>query len=187
MTPVTVRATCVCVGCRGRPSGRPTRSPQRELHRHFDDDVDRLATPARRRELPLAHGSHRPLIETGAQALQDGDVADAAIAAHDDLEDHVTGNPAPSRIVGVIRLDLAEQPWRVDTAARTERSAAGAAARAVADTRAETFAAARALAGAGAPASARALALTRLAALLDDTFAVAVVGCSGHDRGHEDA
>ena len=66
---------------------------------------------------------------------------------------------APPRVVGVVGLDLAQQPRRLDAAAGPEGPAAGAAARAVADARAEAFAVARALAGAGAAAGTGALAV----------------------------
>ena len=60
--------------------------------RHFDDDVDRRALHARGREAPLAHGLHRALIETRTKTPQNLDVADAAVAPHDDLEHHFAGD-----------------------------------------------------------------------------------------------
>src|SRR5262249_36067261 len=109
------------------------------LDRDFDEDVHRRAVPLRRRESPRAHRVDRPLIEDGAEPLQNPDVGDAPVAAHDDLEYDVAGNPAPPGVVGVIRLNLVQQRWRRDAGSRTERSASRTAAAAGPDSRARAL------------------------------------------------
>ena len=142
---------------------RHSHLPQGEFDGDFDDDVDRLAATPRRAETPLANGCNRALIKAGAATLQNRDVADRAVAPHDDLEHHVSGDAAAPRVVGVIGLDLAQQSRRLDAASRAEGTAARAAAGTVANAGSESFAAAGALACAGAAASSGALALTRFA------------------------
>src|SRR4029077_4555247 len=120
--------------------------PEFELHRDFNDHVDGRAVAPRRREFPLAHGVGRSLIEAGAETLQQLDVADAAVAADDDLEDDVAFEVAPASFFRVIRLHLAQARGRRDAAAGAIRPAAGAAARARPDAGAVAFAESRALA-----------------------------------------
>src|SRR5439155_7825894 len=108
-------------------------SSELELHRHFDDDVDGGAEPARGGEAPLPHRLRGAIVEAAAEPLQDAHVADRTVTAHDDLEHDVSGDPALARVLGVIRLHFAQQPWRLDAAAGTVRSAAGAASRAWTD------------------------------------------------------
>src|SRR5687767_11384543 len=105
--------------------------PQRELDRDLDDHVDRFSTPARGREPPLAYGGDGALVQAGSEALQDLDIADAAVASHHDLHHDVARDPAPSRFVRVVRFDLAQQAGGFDAAAWPEGTAAGAATRAV--------------------------------------------------------
>src|SRR5262245_56336959 len=98
-------------------SRRPTRlarsasaispSSQLELDRHFDEHVNRSTEPLRRRELPATHRVDGSLIEARTESLKNPDVSNGAVAAYDDLEHDVPGNPAAPRVVGVIRLDLA--------------------------------------------------------------------------------
>src|SRR3972149_5166232 len=59
------------------------RSPlsQFELDRNFHNNVDRRAEASRRRKAPLPHRVDRPLVESGAEALEDLHVTDRAVAA----------------------------------------------------------------------------------------------------------
>src|SRR5688500_7097752 len=176
------------LGSRALGIGSSSRfSSQRELDRDFDDDVDRLAAAARRRESPLTHCIDRALIQSRAQSLQHGHVADRAIAAHDDFEHDVPSDATPPCVVGVVGLDLTQQPRRLDAAARTEGAAAGAAAGSVANARAAAFAAPRALARPRATADARALALACVTPLLDHAVAVGIAAGRGDDRRDEHA
>ena len=72
-------------------------------------------------------------------------VADAAVAAHDDLEHDLAGDVLPPGRVGVVGAHFLDQPRRADAAARAIRTAAGAAAFARADAGAAAFAKAGAL------------------------------------------
>ena len=69
----------------------------------------------------------------GRQPAQNLDVADGAVAAHDDLELDFTRDVGAACFVGVVRLHFAQQAWRLDAAAGAVRTAAGAAARSVAN------------------------------------------------------
>src|SRR3954470_10127684 len=95
---------------------------QLELHRHFDNDIDRRPVTARRREPPLSHRVHCPLVEPGAQPVQQPHVADRAVALHDDLELDVPFDAALAAFFRVIRLHLAHDRGRGDAGARTVRT-----------------------------------------------------------------
>ena len=164
-----------------------SRLPQRELDGDFDDDVDGFAASSRRAEPPLADRGHGALIEAGAEPLQDRDVADRAIAPHDDFEHHVAGDAATPGFVGVIGLHLAQQSRWLDAAAWPERPAARAAAGSVADAGAKSFTVADALTGAGAAARSGALAFARVPSALDDAVAIAVAARCRDDRRDQDA
>src|SRR5690606_28984649 len=120
--------------------------------RHFDEDIDRRAEAARRREAPLTHGVDRLLIQSRAETAQHFDVADTAVAADDDLEHDVPFDTLAASLIGVRRLDLSQQRGRVDARARPIRTAARTAAAAGTDARAGAFADARACPRARAPA-----------------------------------
>src|SRR6478672_4712821 len=111
-------------------------SPEPEIHRHFHHYVHRRALQRPRRELPLLHRRNGALVETVAQSLKHLDVADRAVAPHDDLHHDIAAHAPATRLFGVVRLHLAQQRGRRDAAAGTIRSAAGAAALALADARA---------------------------------------------------
>src|SRR3954468_24489810 len=123
---------------------------QLELHRHFDNDIDRRPVTARRREPPLSHRVHCALIEPGAQPVQQPHVADRAVALHDDLELDVSFDAALAAFFRVIRLHLANDRGRGDAGARTVGTTAGPAAGARTESRALSLANAGALPGAGA-------------------------------------
>src|SRR4051794_40258318 len=53
--------------------------PQPEFHRDLHQHVHRRTVPLGRRESPLPHRVDRALIESGAQAVQDANGADAAV------------------------------------------------------------------------------------------------------------
>ena len=63
-----------------------------------------------------------------ARAVAIEERADAAVGAHDDLEDDVSLDPSSSRVLGVVGANLAQQPRRHDAAAGPIRSTARAAA-----------------------------------------------------------
>src|SRR6185503_2850557 len=75
--------------------------PQREFHRHFDNDIHWRPAQRRRRKAPLPHRLNRALIESKPEALQHFHVAHRSIAEHDDLEHHIAGDPAAPGFVGV--------------------------------------------------------------------------------------
>ena len=85
-------------------------------------------------------------------------VADRAVTPHDDLELDLAFDVGAPRLVGVVGAHFAQQPRRLDAAARTEGTAAVAAAGSVADAGAIALAEARATAGADAAAGAGPLA-----------------------------
>src|SRR3954470_18502833 len=162
------------------------RSPQLELHCHFDNHVDRRAEARRRRELPLPHRLDRAIVEPAAEPLQDLDVPDRAVAADDDLEHDVAGDAGSPRPLRVIGLHLAQQPWRRDSRSWPVRTAAGAATRARTDAGTVAFADAGPLAGSDAAALARTVAVFFGPRLLQHADAVAVVR-RRRDNGRNDA
>src|SRR5206468_9609880 len=100
---------------------------QLEFDRDLHDDIDRCAAALRRREPPLAHRLHGAVVQSAAEPLQNPDVADRAVAPHHDLHDDFAADPAAPRVFGVVGAHFAQQPRRIDSAPRTEWSAAGAA------------------------------------------------------------
>src|SRR5580704_4941154 len=88
-------------------------SPQLELDRDFDDDVDRRAAEGCRRETPLTHGLRRAIVQAAAETLEDLHVADAAVGAHDDLHHDVAGQILPAGVFGVVRFHLTQQARRL--------------------------------------------------------------------------
>lgn len=64
--------------------------PQFEGDRDFNHDIDGNAVPSRRREAPLLHCVNGVPVQPAAEPLKDFHVADAAIGAHDDLENHIS-------------------------------------------------------------------------------------------------
>src|SRR5262245_34283910 len=88
--------------------------PQPEFHGDFDEHVDRHTLSMRRREAPLPDGLYRAFVETGAESLQNSRLADGAVTPDDDFENDLTGEPALPRLLGVIRLDFAQEAGRLD-------------------------------------------------------------------------
>src|SRR5439155_20388483 len=125
---------------------------QLEFDRDLYDDIDRRTVTMRRRELPLTHRLHGAIVQSTAQALQNPDVADRAVAPHDDLQHHFAAEPAAPRVFCVVGADFAQQPRRIDSAPRTEWSAAGAASGSRSNAGPVALANARSRAGTGAAA-----------------------------------
>src|SRR4051812_49146716 len=71
---------------------------QLEFHSHFDDDVHSLTQTVRRGPAPLAHCSHRAVVQPARQPVQQFHVADAAVTAYHDLQDHFAFYTAAPRI-----------------------------------------------------------------------------------------
>src|SRR5258705_809022 len=159
--------------------------PQRELDGHFDEDVHGNPFPHGRGKSPLLHRADRALLQAVTEALQHVRVADAAVAPHDDLHQHVSRDAAAARLFGIGRFHLAQQAWRFDAAARAVWSAAGAAAFAVAYARPEPFAVARPLARPDAAVCARSVAVGPFDRVLDGALAIAIVGRDGFN-GRDD-
>src|SRR5438128_2057439 len=105
-------------------------SSQLELHRDLDDHIDGAALSPRGRKAPLTNGLDGAIVQAAAETLQNLHVPDRAVAADDDLEDHVARDPALPRIFRIVGFHLAQQARRLDAAAGPIGSAARAAARA---------------------------------------------------------
>ncbi|HET7617052.1 MAG TPA: hypothetical protein VFK20_00985, partial [Vicinamibacterales bacterium] len=69
--------------------GRCSLLAELEFHGDFDDHVDGRTVARGGGEPPLPHRIDRSLIQASAESMQELDVADAAVAPHDDLEDDV--------------------------------------------------------------------------------------------------
>src|SRR5688572_21106137 len=100
---------------------------QRESHCDFHQNVHRRALAARRREAPLSDGVNGSLIESGAEFAHQPHFTDRSIAADDNFHDNVAFDGSAPALVGINRLHLTLKLRGRDAAARTERSAAGAA------------------------------------------------------------
>lgn len=116
-------------------NSRDNASSEGKLHGHFDDHIDRFAETPGRGKLPVSNGAYGAFVESRTEPSQHPDVADGAVVPDDNLQDHVTGHAAPSRLVGVLGLDLVKKPRRIDAAACTERASTRAAARTLPKTR----------------------------------------------------
>src|SRR3954470_4792764 len=92
-------------------------STNREFDGHFHEHVHRLPAACRRREFPLLHRGYGARFQAAAEALDYADIADVAIATHDNLEQNIAPDVPASRLVGVFRLPLAQEPRRLDAAA----------------------------------------------------------------------
>ena len=115
-------------------------SSQFEFDGNFDDDVHGFALTPSRRKLPLPDRGNGLLIEPLSKPAQHGDVPDPAVAGDDDLEQDVARHPFPARLFGVVGLDLAQQARRLNAAAGSIRSTAGAAAGTLAEARPDAIA-----------------------------------------------
>src|SRR5436309_2356058 len=102
----------------------------------------------RRAELPLPHRLHGAIVQSAAEPLQNLHVANRSVAAHDDLHHHLAAEPAAPRVFRIVRAHFAQQPRRIDSAPRTEWSAAGAASGSWSNTGPVALANARSRAGA---------------------------------------
>src|ERR1700730_10808430 len=107
--------------------------PQFEFDGDFHNHINRLAEPACRRNPPLLHGGHRPIVQPAWKPVEQPDVADAAIATYHNLENHFAFNASTPRLLSVVSFDFLQNLGRCDAAARAIRAAAHAAARSVAD------------------------------------------------------
>src|SRR5262249_29444808 len=125
---------------------------------------------------------HRAIVQSRLQALQHLDLADRAVAPHDDLEHDIARDAALPRVFGVIGTHFAQKTRRLDAAARTIRAAAGAATGSRSDAAAVPGSESRARSRAGAAAFSRTVAVGLGSRLLEHADAVAVVGGRGHDR-----
>src|SRR6266498_3736846 len=101
-------------------------------------------------EPPLTNGCRRALIESAPESLQDRHVANRAVALDHDFEHDLTSDPPAPCVFRVLGLHFAQEARRIDTTSRSVRSSSGAAARAVTNSRPETFAVPRASARANA-------------------------------------
>ena len=72
----------------------------------------------------MPDGIDGALIETGAKTALKSDVADRAVASHDNLELDVAADPATASVLGIVGFDFAEQRRRRDAAARPKWSSA---------------------------------------------------------------
>jgi hypothetical protein len=131
-------------------------SPEHEFHRDLDDHVDGLTQSACGRELPLPDRLDRALVEAGTQSAPYRHVRDSAVAVDDDFEEDISCDAAPAGLIRVLRLDLAKQPWRLDSTSGSIRSATESTAGPRSDPRTAAFAVATATPGPGATANTRA-------------------------------
>jgi hypothetical protein len=81
-------------------------SSQPELDRDFDDHVNCHTLTLCRRKTPLPYRLHGAIVEPAGQTSQDADVADAAVATHDDLQDDLAGHAALPGVFGVVGADF---------------------------------------------------------------------------------
>jgi hypothetical protein len=101
--------------------------PEPELHRYFDEDIDRRAVTTGGREAPLADGLRRPLVQSRAEALQNAHAADASVGLDDHFQDDLALDVPATRFLGVLGLDLAEKSRRGNARPGPIRSSARAA------------------------------------------------------------
>jgi hypothetical protein len=92
-----------------------TRLTQPELDDHFDRDIDRRSAVPAWLEAPLPDRLQGPFIQRGAETADDSRVADRAIAADNELDDHLALDRATPRLVRVVGLDLADDAWWLDS------------------------------------------------------------------------
>ena len=85
-----------------------TRQLQSEIHRHRVVHVDRLAAIRRRAEMPLADCFARRFAESVRQILDDLDVVDRAVAAHDAAYDDRPLNSGAARHHRIARNDAVD-------------------------------------------------------------------------------
>jgi hypothetical protein len=91
-----------------------SRSPEPELHRYFNEDIDRGAMTAGGREAPLAHGLRGPLIQPRPETLQDAHAADASVGLDNHFQHDLALDVPATRLFGVLGLDLAEKSRRAN-------------------------------------------------------------------------
>src|SRR5262249_9119279 len=108
--------------------GQQHESPLREFDRDFDDDVNGHTLPLRRRKAPLPHRLNRAIVQAATKSVDHPDVSNCTVAPDDNFKCYLACESALTRLFGVVRLDLVQEPRRLNAAARTVRSAAGAAA-----------------------------------------------------------
>ena len=164
---------------------RVVSSTQLELHRDFDDDVNRRAQTMGGREAPLADRLHGALVETRSEPLQHLDVAHRSISPHDNFQHDVADEITLPCFFGVIRFHFAQKPRRLDAAAGTEWTAARAASRSWSDAGAVAFADTGSRGRARAATCARSVAVVLRRGLLEHTDTVAHIGRRGNDRHDE--
>jgi hypothetical protein len=151
-------------------------SPEHEFHRDLDDHVDGLTQSACGCELPLPDRLDRALVEAGTQSASYRHVRDRAVAVDDDFEEDISRDAAPAGVIRVLRLDLMKQPWRLDSASRSIRSATESTAGPRPDPRTAAFAIASATTGPGATANTCSRTVRVSTDLLGDALMLLTIG-----------
>src|SRR4030095_5639589 len=157
----------------------PAPLPQRELDCDFDQHVHGHAFALRGREAPLTHRADSALVQPIAKALQHVGVSDTAVTPHDDLEDDIASDAAPSRVFRILRLHLVQQPRWLEAAAWPIGATTGAASLSLTNAGTEPLAIARTLTGSNATVRTRPVAVTCFHGMLDLTHALHLVGGYG--------
>src|SRR5437667_2757462 len=171
---------------RGRNITTRAPSAQLELDGDFNNHVNWHTMALRGREPPLPDGLYRLVVQPAAEALQDADVADRAVASHDDFQDDLALQSLAPGLFGVIGTDLFEEARRFDTAAGPIGSTAGPTTRSFADAGTLTRANARSRARSCTAACAGAVAFVFRRGLIQHSDARTIVGRRGDDRGDDD-
>jgi len=86
--------------------GLPTHTgslSQSELDRYLHHHVDRNPESNGRCEAPLANSAGRLFVETSTKATKNLHVSHRPVAQYDDLEQDVSSNAKPSRLLRVVR------------------------------------------------------------------------------------
>jgi hypothetical protein len=135
--------------------------------------------------VPLSNGLDGSVIQPASQAVKELYVADRAVAAHDNLEDHVARDARATSFFCVLCLYLSQDPRRNDAGTRTKRSAASPATRTRTNARALALAEASAFSGSNTPTLAWPTALSFGSRLLQNANAIPVV-CRGRDDRRDD-
>jgi hypothetical protein len=100
---------------------------QSEFHRHFDEYGDPRAMSQRRRELPLSHRGDSAFVQPGPEPSYHAHVGDGAVGSHDHLQQNLSFEARPARLLGVIGGYFTQESRRLDAAPRSVRSTTGAA------------------------------------------------------------
>jgi hypothetical protein len=112
-------------------------------------------------------------------------VADTAVSPHDDLQDNIASDAAPSRLFRVLRLHFVQQPRRLDAAAWPIGATTGAASFAFADTGTNPLAIAGTLTSSNAAVRPRPIAFRSFDRALDLPNAIDFIRGDGLDWGDD--